>query len=128
MEFNLREGMNWTEEITVTDKDTAANYASGAVDVFATPAMVALMESASKNCVDKFLPEGFSTVGIKISTSHIKATPVNMKVRCEAVVEKIDGKKILFNVTAWDEQGKIGEGTHERYIINIEEFMKKVNK
>jgi len=128
MEFNLREGLDWTEEITVMDKDTAAKYASGSVNVFATPAMVALMECASKNCVDKFLPEGFSTVGIKISTSHIKATPVNMKVVCQAVLEKIEDKKLFFKVTAWDEEGKIGEGTHERYIINIEDFIKKVNR
>ena len=126
MEFNISNGMKTTLEITVGKEDTARSYGSGAVDVFATPAMIALMEKAAKSVVDEYLQEDFTTVGISISTNHIKATPIGMKVKCEATVENVDAKKIEFKVIAWDEVGKIGEGSHTRYIINIEKFMSKL--
>ncbi len=126
MEFNIKEGMNSTTETVVTENDTASKYGSGLLDVLSTPHMVALMENTSKNVVEGSLPEGFSTVGIEVSIKHLKATPVGMKVRCEAVLEKIDGKKLVFKVDAWDEKGKIGEGTHVRFIINMEAFMAKL--
>ncbi|MCM1992045.1 thioesterase family protein [Oceanirhabdus seepicola] len=126
MEFNISNGMKTTLEITVGKEDTARSYGSGAVDVFATPAMIALMENTAKSVVDEYLQEDFTTVGIAISTNHIKATPIGMKVKCEATVEKVDGKKIEFKVIAWDEVGKIGEGCHTRYIINVEKFMSKL--
>jgi len=126
MEFNIKEGMNSTTETVVTENDTASKYGSGLLDVLSTPHMVALMENTSKNVVEESLPDGFSTVGIEVSIKHLKATPVGMKVRCEAVLEKIDGKKLIFKVDAWDEKGKIGEGTHVRFIINMEAFMAKL--
>jgi predicted thioesterase len=126
MEFNIKEGMNSTTETVVTENDTASKYGSGLLDVLSTPHMGALMENTSKNVVEGSLPEGFSTVGIEVSIKHLKATPVGMKVRCEAVLEKIDGKKLVFKVDAWDEKGKIGEGTHVRFIINMEAFMAKL--
>lgn len=126
MEFNIKEGMNSTTETVVTENDTASKYGSGLLDVLSTPHMIALMENTSKNVVEGSLPEGFSTVGIEVSIKHLKATPVGMKVRCEAVLEKIDGKKLVFKVDAWDEKGKIGEGTHVRFIINMEAFMAKL--
>lgn len=126
MEFKIEEGMNSTTETVVTENDTASKYGSGLLDVLSTPHMVALMENTSKNVVEGSLPEGFSTVGIEVSIKHLKATPVGMKVRCEAVLEKIDGKKLVFKVDAWDEKGKIGEGTHVRFIINMEAFMAKL--
>ncbi|MBP1743382.1 MAG: dihydrolipoamide acyltransferase [Firmicutes bacterium] len=126
MEFNIKEGMNSTTETVVTENDTASKYGSGLLDVLSTPHMVALMENTSKNVVEGSLPDGFSTVGIEVSIKHLKATPVGMKVRCEAVLEKIDGKKLIFKVDAWDEKGKIGEGTHTRFIINMVAFMAKL--
>lgn len=126
MEFNIKEGMSSTTETVVTENDTASKYGSGLLDVLSTPHMVALMENTSKNVVEESLPDGFSTVGIEVSIKHLKATPVGMKVRCEAVLEKIDGKKLIFKVDAWDEKGKIGEGTHVRFIINMEAFMAKL--
>ena len=126
MEFNIKEGMNSTTETVVTENDTASKYGSGLLDVLSTPHMIALMENTSKNVVEGSLPDGFSTVGIEVSIKHLKATPVGMKVRCEAVLEKIDGKKLIFKVDAWDEKGKIGEGTHVRFIINMEAFMAKL--
>lgn len=126
MEFNIEVGMKNTEEKKVNLEDTASKYGSGAVEVFATPAMVALIENTAKNTIDRYLPEGYTTVGIRIDTTHIKATPVGMNVGCEAIVENIDGKKISFKVKAWDEQGIIGEGIHNRFIINIDKFMSKI--
>lgn len=126
MEFDIKVGMKNTEEKKVKFEDTASKYGSGAVEVFATPAMIALMENTAKNAVDKYLPEGYTTVGIRIDTTHIKATPVGMNVGCEAVVEDIDGKKVSFKVKAWDEQGIIGEGIHNRFIINIDKFMSRI--
>jgi len=126
MEFNLKEGMKSTLEIVVTENDTASKYGSGLLDVLSTPHMVALMENTSKNVVESSLPEGFSTVGIEVCIKHLKATPVGMRVRCEALLEKVDGKKLVFKVDAWDEKGKIGEGTHTRFIINDEAFLAKL--
>lgn len=126
MEFMIKEGLQAVNEIVVTENDTASKLGSGDLDVFATPSMIALMENTSKKVVEEILPEGYSTVGIEVSIKHIKATPLGMKVKCEAVLEKVDGKKLTFKVEAWDEKGKIGEGTHERLIINVESFMNKI--
>lgn len=123
MEYNLEEGLKNSVEVIVTDKETAKAYGSGSLNVYATPAMIALMENASTNCVEEKLPEGFTTVGIEINVKHIKATPVGMKVRAEAQLERIEGKRLFFKVEAYDEKGKIGEGTHVRYIVNSEQFM-----
>lgn len=126
MERNLKEGLSSILDVTVTKELTAMKLGSGDLEVYATPAMIALMENASKEAVTSYLSEGFTTVGIEINVKHIKATPVGMKVKCEAILTKIEGKKLFFNVTAWDETSKIGEGTHVRYIVNNEEFMKRV--
>jgi fluoroacetyl-CoA thioesterase len=126
MDFDIKEGMKSNKEIYVTENDTASKLGSGELEVFATPAMIALMENTAKDAVGSSLPKGFSTVGTEVSIKHIKATPLGMKVRCEAVLEKVDGKKLLFKVDAWDEKGKIGEGTHSRFIINVESFMGKI--
>ncbi len=128
VEFNVKEGMASTREIYVTDNDVASKLGSGNMDVFATPAMVALMENTSKSCVDLHLPFGYTTVGIEVNIKHIKASPIGMKIRCESSLIKVEGKKLIFNVDAWDEKGKIGEGNHTRYIVNSEEFMKRIQE
>ena len=90
--------------------------------------MVALMENASLNVVLPYLPAGYNTVGVDISVSHVKATPVGQTVKCVATLVKVDGRKLDFEVVATDEEGLIGKGTHSRFVIDTEKFMAKLKK
>lgn len=126
MELCFKEGLDLIKELVVTQKQTASEYGSGSLDVFATPAMISLMEGVSKDIVESYLPKGYTTVGIAVDVKHIKATPVGMKVKCKSTLVKIEGKKLFFDVEAWDEREKIGQGSHIRYIVNSMEFMKKI--
>jgi predicted thioesterase len=128
MEFNLETGITYTAKQIVEPKDTAAQYGSGLVEVFATPAMIALMENAALNTVLPYLGEEHNTVGFEVNIRHIKPTPVGMKVECTATLTEIEGKRLVFKLEAKDEEGKIGEGTHVRYIINSKKFMQNLNK
>jgi len=127
MESNLILGVSALKEKVVSERESAIHFGSGSIEVYATPALITLMESTAKDCVDLHLSLGYTTVGTEVNIRHIKATPVGMKVKCEAILSKIEGKKLTFNIEAWDEKGKIGEGTHVRYMINTEEFMNRVN-
>lgn len=115
-------------EIIVGEADTAVRFGSGGVRVFATPMMVALMENAALNAVDTKLGEGLATVGLSLNVRHMAATPVGMKVRASAELVSIEGRKLNFRVEAFDEQEKIGEGTHERYIIELSKFLERAGK
>jgi predicted thioesterase len=126
MEFEIKEGTKEVMEITVTAADTAAHYGSGLIEVFATPAMIGLMESTAQSAIQKFLPEGYITLGTEVNIKHLKATPVGMKVKCEAVITKVEGKKITLDVKAWDEQGLIGSGAHVRFMVEAASFMEKL--
>ena len=121
-DFNLRIPMHGEARTKVTGDNTAVKFGSGSVDVFGTPAMIALMEEASINTVDKKLPEGFATVGIELGIKHIAATPKGMNITASAELLEIDGKRLVFKVEAFDEVEKIGEGTHQRYIIELDKF------
>ena len=123
MELNLSIGLKYKEEKIVKMEDTAKVFGSGAAEVFATPMMIGLMEAASMNSVKELLPEGYSTVGTLVNIKHISATRVGKKVWAEAELIEIDRKRLVFKVTAYDEDKMIGEGTHERFIINDEKFM-----
>lgn len=123
MEFNLKEGLKHIEKKTVTMNDTASVFGSGAAEVFATPMMIGLMEAASMYAVKNYLPEGYSTVGISVNIKHTGATAVGKMVWAEAELIEIDRKRLVFKVDAFDEDKKIGEGTHERFIIDEQKFM-----
>ncbi len=128
MEFNLETGINYTAVQNVEKKDTAAHYGSGLVEVFATPAMIALMENAALKAVLPYLGGEHNTVGFEVNVRHLKPTPVGVEVRCIATLTEVDGKRLTFKVEAFDEEGLIGEGTHVRYIINSKKFMDKLNQ
>jgi predicted thioesterase len=111
----------------VTSANTAATMKSGTLQVYATPSMVALMEQAAYTSVQKELEEGQGTVGTRMEVSHISATPLNMEVTAKSRLVEIDRRKLVFEVEAYDERGKIGEGVHERFIIDNESFQTKAN-
>ena len=123
----LETGIKGTKEITVTNELTAKTFKSGTLDVYATPAMIALMEDVACESVASELEEGNGTIGTLINDKHVAATTDGMKVTCESELTKIDGRALTFSVKAFDECGLIGEGVHERFIINEEKFQAKAN-
>ncbi|MFR4350235.1 MAG: thioesterase family protein [Roseburia sp.] len=118
-------GITGRQKIIVTADQTAEAMGSGLLPVYATPAMIALMEHTASNSVAGELEEGQGTVGTLLHVKHVSATPVGMQVTCEAKLVEIDRKRLVFEVKAFDEAGLIGEGTHERFIIEREKFMEK---
>ena len=115
--------------VTVTQELTAAAVGSGALPVFGTPFMAAIMENAAMTCLQNFLEEGQGSVGTQLDISHDAPTPVGMQVWAEAEITNVseNGKMIDFKVSAWDEKGPIGGGTHTRAIIKNEKFLAKCN-
>lgn len=128
MSFNLKTGMRAEIELVVEQQHTAMAFGSGGVKVLATPMMIGLMEKAALTAVDEYLGEGFATVGTIVNTKHMAATPVGMKVKAVAVLTNIEGKKLTFDIEAYDEKEKIGEGVHERYIIELAKFLKRTEE
>ncbi len=120
-------GIKGTAEIEVSAAELAVNVGSGSLDVFATPAMIMLMEKAACSCLDDYLENDETTVGTALDVRHISATPLGMKVSAEALLTEINGREFTFNVTASDEAGKIGEGIHKRFLVYGEKFMAKTN-
>lgn len=109
----------------VEREDTAKEVGSGSLLVYATPCMVALMEGAACDAIKDALGEEKTSVGTELNISHLSATPVGLEVRAEAEVTAVDGSTITFQVTAFDESGKIGEGTHKRVLVNVQRFLDK---
>ncbi|MFZ5987990.1 MAG: thioesterase family protein [Bacillota bacterium] len=124
--INLKVGLTASVETRVFSKSTAEEFGSGDLDVYATPAMISLMERAALSAVSLHLPKGYSTVGTAVSIRHIAATPVGMKVKAVAELVGIEGRKLTFKIEAFDAVEKIGEGCHERYVISAEKFREKV--
>lgn len=120
-------GVKGYKEITVTKELTAISLGSGDLEVYATPAMIALMEETASESVKPGLEVGQGSVGTYIAIKHLAATPIGMRVRCESELVEVDGRRLVFNITAYDEKDKIGEGTHERFIISNDKFQSKVN-
>lgn len=118
-------GLKGEASTMVEREDTAYEVGSGSLLVYATPCMVALMEGAACEAVADVLPEDKTTVGIALDISHLSATPVGLEVRAEAEITSVEGSIITFQVTAYDEAGKIGEGTHKRAVISTQRFLDK---
>lgn len=122
----LTTGMKGEATTTVVHENTAAAVGAGGVEVFGTPMMIALMENAAWNTVASALDAGYVTVGTVVNIRHLAATPVGQTVRATAVLTDIDGRRLVFQVEAYDEQRKIGEGIHERAIVNLERFLSRI--
>ncbi len=121
----MQPGMTHTLTVTVEPTMTAASMKSGCLDVLATPILVAFMENGCLECVQGELDEGMTTVGTLVNISHLAPTPVGMKVRFECTLREIDRRRLVFDVKAFDEVSLVGEGTHERFIVNGEKFVEK---
>lgn len=124
----MKTGMTYTSTQVVTEQLTALVMGSGDMPVFATPAMVALMENAAMLAVASSLPEGSTTVGALMNTTHIKPSPIGETVKATAILDEVDGRKLTFTVRAEDSKGVIGEGTHVRYVVDRERFMGKLSQ
>jgi len=118
-------GMKGEVQTVVEREDTAAEVGSGSLLVYATPCMVALMEGAACEAIAAAIPEEKTSVGIELNISHLAATPVGLDVRAEAEVTAVEKNIITFTVTAYDEAGKIGEGTHKRAVVTAQKFLDK---
>jgi len=129
---SIHPGLNAERTTTVVDELLATHFGSGGIAVYATPAMIALMESAAVAAIDPLLPEGQASVGIALDVKHLAATPPGQQVWARAEVVAVEGRKVTFRVQAWDEQGRlsptslIGEGTHTRYVVDTARFVARV--
>ena len=121
----LEPGLTGESTTTVVHENTAAYVGAGGVEVFATPMMIALMEQAAWQSVANSLDPGYVTVGTSVNVRHLAATPLGQRVRAIAELMQIDGRRLVFKVEAYDENQKIGEGQHERFIVNLDRFLKK---
>lgn len=123
----LETGIKGTRTVTVNEENTAKAMGSGTLDVFATPALIALMEETCWRSVANELEEGCGTVGTLLEIKHIAPTPIGMDVTCESVLTEVDGRRLVFEVIARDAKGVVGEGKHERFMIQNEKFQAKAN-
>ncbi len=126
--MSITVGMKGRAETVVTPENTAAAVGSGLVPVFATPCMIALMENAAVNALEPYVEAGQGSVGTHLDVSHDAATPIGLKVWAEAELTAVEGKALTFSVTAYDEAGPIGKGTHNRFLIDVDRFLAKTEK
>ena len=124
----LRPGLRGEASLIVAEEHTAPRVGSGAIHVLATPVMINLIEAAALAAVEQLLPPGHQSLGTVLHVRHIAATPVGMRVTAFATVEKVDGRTIAFKVQARDERELIGEGTHERVVVNVAKFDQRVQR
>ncbi|MFZ5917979.1 MAG: thioesterase family protein [Chloroflexota bacterium] len=124
----LTPGLMGERSTVVTEANTARHLGSGSVEVLATPEMIRLMEQAAVAAVDHLLPQGQRTVGVQVDVRHLAATPLGMTVTARAKLLEVDNRRLLFHVTAYDDADKIGEGTHERFIVDLARFAERLAK
>ena len=124
----LEAGIKGRQEVMVEEGNCASAVGCGLLKVFATPAMIALMEKTAWMSVAPELGEGEGTVGTLLNVTHDAPTPIGMKVWCESTLEEVDGRRLVFSVEAFDEKGRIGGGRHERFIVGNEKFQAKADR
>jgi predicted thioesterase len=122
----IKPGLAGESAQVVTDELTASSLGSGLVPALATPAMITLMENASVNAIREYLQAGQTSVGIEVHVKHLAATPVGMRVRARAEVLSADKRRVTFQVEAWDDKERIGEGTHVRAIVDEARFKERI--
>lgn len=123
MELNIPLNLCNEEKEIVNANNVATVVGSGSVEVFATPAMIALMEKTANNSLRNHLPEGCVTVGVEINTKHLKASAIGKEIVCKSELIKVDGRKLFFNISAYEGEDMIGQATHTRVIVNKEKFL-----
>ncbi len=126
--MKLKHGLKGEASMEVRKDNTALEMGSGSVPVFATPMLIAIMEKAAVTALEGYLEEGSSSVGISVNCRHLAATPVGMTITARAELVKIDGNRLIFKVEAFDEVEKVGEGEHERFIVNLDRFLQHSQK
>lgn len=119
-------GLTGKASFVIVPSQSAREMGSGDLDVFSTPCLVGLMEEACWKSIASSLSEGESSVGVEMTVSHLAATPIGMEVWAESMVTAVDGKRIHFTVTAYDEAGEIGKGSHARFVVSAEKFMARI--
>ena len=124
--LDLPAGLKGTAELVVGEQHTAPRVGSGRIRVLATPVMINLIEAAALAAVEQSLPDQHQSLGTRLDLTHVAATPVGMRVRATAEVVRVEGRTIHFRVRAEDERELIGEGTHERVVVNVERFDQRV--
>jgi len=124
----LQPGLTGRAELIVGEQHTAPRVGSGLVHVLATPVMINLFEAAALDAVDQYLPAGYQSLGTVLNVRHIAATPVGMRVRASAEIVKIEGRTVFLKVKAEDEKELIGDGTHERVVVNVDKFSQRVKR
>ena len=123
---NLKLGLSLQKEFLVEENHTAAHIGSGSVKVLATPMMIAYIEITARTLLDNYLPEGFSTVGTRVDIRHLAPSALGKKVEARVEITQIEDKNVFLNVSVWEGEKKVGKGAHERYIIEVERFLKRI--
>lgn len=121
-------GTSLKRTMTVGEEHLASRVGSGGLDVYATPAMIAFIEGTALQAAQEFLPETSSTVGTLVNVKHVKASPLGATITSEVTITEVDGRRLVFSVKAFDNAGLIGEGVHERFVVDCEKFMSKLTK
>jgi fluoroacetyl-CoA thioesterase len=126
--FELRPGLVGAADLLVGVEHTAPNIGSGVIPVLGTPVMINLMEGAALAAVEHLLPAGHQSLGIHLDVRHVAATPIGMRVRASAALTNVDGRMLTFRVEARDEKEAIGDGTHQRVVVNVARFDQRVQR
>ena len=126
IDIKIPAGIKHYKEVTVSGNDSACVFGSGEVNVFATPALIALLEGTALESIAAYMPAGYTSVGTEVNLRHLKATPIGMKVKADTYLKSVQGRKLFFELHAWDDRGMIGIGTHMRVIVEEKGFMDKL--